>query len=91
MLRVGLLFATVAMLWAVPSPARAADQLYVSTDTADLHLLGNIERGEFSLTSPGNLSVKTIDTHRDHIRSKLQVGHSAELIRFAVQWVLENG
>ena len=37
-----------------------------------------------------HLSVKTIDTHREHIRAKLEVSSSAELMRYAVQWVLEN-
>ncbi len=38
-----------------------------------------------------HLSVKTIETHRDHIRRKLDIGSSVELMRHAVQWVLENG
>ena len=37
-----------------------------------------------------HLSVKTIETHREHIRSKLSITSSAELMRHAVQWVLEN-
>lgn len=37
-----------------------------------------------------HLSVKTIETHREHIRSKLRIKSSAELMRHAVQWVLEN-
>ncbi|MDG2385579.1 MAG: response regulator transcription factor [Pirellulaceae bacterium] len=37
-----------------------------------------------------HLSVKTIETHRDHIRAKMKISSSAELMRHAVQWVLEN-
>ncbi len=37
-----------------------------------------------------HLSVKTIETHREHIRAKLQITSSAELMRHAVEWVLEN-
>jgi len=37
-----------------------------------------------------HLSVKTIETHREHLRSKLNISSSAELMRHAVQWVLEN-
>ncbi len=38
-----------------------------------------------------HLSVKTIETHRDHVRAKLKIGSTTELMRHAVQWVLENG
>jgi DNA-binding NarL/FixJ family response regulator len=38
-----------------------------------------------------HLSVKTIETHRDHVRRKLGIANSTELMRHAVQWVLENG
>jgi DNA-binding NarL/FixJ family response regulator len=34
-----------------------------------------------------NLSIKTIETHRDHIKRKLMVESAAELTRRAVQWV----
>lgn len=36
------------------------------------------------------LSVHTIDTHREKIRHKLSLKNSAELMRSAVQWVLEH-
>ncbi len=36
------------------------------------------------------LSVKTIETHREHIKIKLRLRNAAELTRAAVQWVLEN-
>ncbi len=38
-----------------------------------------------------HLSVKTIETHRDHLRAKLNISTTNELMRHAVQWVLENG
>lgn len=37
-----------------------------------------------------HLSVKTIETHREHIKNKLSLKNGAELSRHAVQWVLEN-
>jgi len=37
-----------------------------------------------------NLSVKTIETHREHIKIKLRLRNAAELTRGAVQWVLES-
>ncbi len=36
------------------------------------------------------LSVKTIETHRDHIKMKLKLKNSTELTHRAVQWALEN-
>jgi len=36
------------------------------------------------------LSVKTIETHREHIKIKLRLRNAAELTRSAVQWVIEN-
>jgi DNA-binding NarL/FixJ family response regulator len=38
-----------------------------------------------------HLSVKTVETHRENIKSKLNLPNSAELSREAVQWVMENG
>ncbi len=37
-----------------------------------------------------HLSVHTIETHREKIRSKLELRTGAELVRHAVLWVLEN-
>jgi DNA-binding NarL/FixJ family response regulator len=36
------------------------------------------------------LSPKTIETHREHIKEKLELTNTAELAKHAVQWVLEN-
>jgi len=37
------------------------------------------------------LSVHTIDTYREKLKSQLNLANIAELNRYAVQWVLENG
>ena len=37
-----------------------------------------------------HLSVKTIETHREHIKDKLNLHNSAELARNAVHWVMTN-
>ncbi len=37
-----------------------------------------------------NLSVKTIESHRENIKSKLNLKNSAQLVRYAVEWVLES-
>lgn len=36
------------------------------------------------------VSPKTVETHREHIKEKLELTTAAELTRYAVQWVLEN-
>ena len=36
------------------------------------------------------LSSKTVDVHRDHIREKLKVKSSTELIRYAVSYMLAD-
>ena len=37
-----------------------------------------------------HLSIKTIETHREHIKEKLALTSGVELTRHAVQWVLED-
>ncbi len=34
-----------------------------------------------------NLSVKTIDSYREHLKLKLQLENGSELLRYAIQWV----
>ncbi|MFL6604223.1 MAG: response regulator [Steroidobacteraceae bacterium] len=38
-----------------------------------------------------NVSVHTIDSHREHIRAKLDLRNGTELIQRSVQWHIENG
>jgi DNA-binding NarL/FixJ family response regulator len=38
-----------------------------------------------------NVSVHTIDSHREHIRAKLDLHNGTELIQRAVQWHIESG
>lgn len=38
-----------------------------------------------------HLSVKTVETHRQRIKGKLQLDNANKLVREAAQWVLENG
>lgn len=36
------------------------------------------------------LSIKTVDTHREHIKAKLKLRNASELIRYAVTWNLKE-
>jgi DNA-binding NarL/FixJ family response regulator len=38
-----------------------------------------------------HLSVKTVESHRAHIKEKLNLKTAPEMVRFAVQWVSEQG
>jgi DNA-binding NarL/FixJ family response regulator len=38
-----------------------------------------------------NLSMKTVDAHRRHMREKLNLRSTSELIRYATQWVADEG
>jgi DNA-binding CsgD family transcriptional regulator len=38
-----------------------------------------------------NLSMKTVDAHRRHMREKLNLRTTNELIRYATQWVSDHG
>ena len=38
-----------------------------------------------------HLGIKTVETHREHIKTKLNLRNAAELTRRAVQWVMEKG
>lgn len=38
-----------------------------------------------------HLSVKTVENHREHIKAKLKLRTSAELVRYAVRWEIEGG
>ena len=39
-----------------------------------------------------HLSVKTVDTHREHIKKRLTLESGTDLLRYAIQWVhFENG
>ncbi|HVC94477.1 MAG TPA: response regulator transcription factor [Pirellulales bacterium] len=69
-----------------PSPiARLSDR--------ELEVFRSIGQGRTTrrIATELGLSVRTIETHRENIKGKLDARNSAELGRIAVQWVLENG
>lgn len=67
------------------------------TLTSPIDLLSDRELEVFTLLGQGNgtreiaeklhLSVKTIESHRAHIKEKLDLENAAQLIRHAIQWV----
>ena len=59
----------------------------------ELEVFTLIGRGKTTgaIASLLQLSVHTIDSHREKIRHKLHLKNGAELSQCAVQWILENG
>jgi DNA-binding NarL/FixJ family response regulator len=64
-----------------------------SLSDRELEVLRQIGQGRktAAIAARMHLSIKTVETYRDRIRSKMDLESGAELARFAVQWVLENG
>jgi DNA-binding NarL/FixJ family response regulator len=54
-----------------------------------LELLGQ-GLGTAQIAQRLSLSPKTVDTYREHLKSKLELKNSAELIRYAVWWSLQQ-
>jgi len=86
-----------------PRMANRLLQSVVGGETLVQDPIGNLSNRElevFELIGQGlttkkiagrlHLSPKTIETHREKIKTKLNLSNSTELSRRAVQWVLEN-
>jgi|SRR5580698_4252136 DNA-binding NarL/FixJ family response regulator len=43
------------------------------------------------IASKLNLSVKTIDSYREHLKLKLPLEHGSDLVHYAIQWVKSEG
>lgn len=57
----------------------------------ELHVFEQIGAGHTTteIAKRLNLSVKTIETHRAHIKEKLNLANTTELTRYALQWSLQ--
>lgn len=64
-----------------------------SLSDRELEVLTLIGQGQTTsaIATQLHLSVHTIDTYREKLKIKLNLANSAELNRYAVQWVLETG
>ncbi|MGC4075235.1 MAG: response regulator transcription factor [Nibricoccus sp.] len=68
------------------------DELTFSIDSLsdrELEVLGHIGNGYSTrqIAAKLNLSVKTIDSYREHLKIKLHLAKGADLVRHAIQWV----
>ena len=58
----------------------------------ELQVLQAVGRGESTKTIAEdlNLSIKTIETYKSHLKQKLSLKNSTELMQYAVEWYLTN-
>lgn len=77
---------------AVHSPEGRAGSPVDKLSDRELEVLGLMGRGMGTkkIADRLHLSVKTIETHRAHIREKLGFRDSAEMVRFATDWVAQQ-
>lgn len=78
---------------AVGVPPQLDQSPVESLTDRELEIFKLIGQGKTTRQIAGELyvSVKTVETHRENIKSKLGIVNAAELSREAVQWVMENG
>ena len=71
-----------------PPEGSAVDNL----SNRELEVLANIGQGLTTrvIAKRLHLSVKTIESHREHIKTKLNLKTANELTRFAMQWLMEQ-
>jgi DNA-binding NarL/FixJ family response regulator len=72
---------------------KSGDSPIESLSNRELEVLTLIGQGKTTgaIAKQLYLSVHTIDTYREKLKIKLNLANSAELNRYAAQWVLENG
>jgi DNA-binding NarL/FixJ family response regulator len=71
---------------------RTSDGVQLATDVLsdrELEVFGLIGSGfgTKEIAAKLGLSVKTIDTYREHLKVKLRIKSGVELVRFALQWI----
>ncbi len=72
-------------------PARAAASIESLTDR-EFEIFQQIGHGYSNrhIADQLKISVKTVENYRERIKNKLNMGSSADLVRFAVEWVIEG-
>lgn len=60
-----------------------------SLSDRELQVLQHLGKGRSTRLIAGELciSIKTVETHRAHLKEKLQLSNAPELVRFAIEWV----
>src|SRR5580704_11212632 len=73
-------------------PVAAESPVHALSDR-ELEVFEQIGRGRSTkdIARQLHLSIKTVETHREKIKAKLDLKSASELSRAAVQWILEQG
>jgi DNA-binding NarL/FixJ family response regulator len=89
---VGPHLADVLILQAIHGPESASASPVDRLSDRELEVLTMIGRGHptRSVAQELNLSIKTIETHRSHIKEKLGFADGNDLVRFAIEWVAQQ-
>lgn len=60
-----------------------------SLSNREVEIFGMIGKGLSTrkIAESLHISIKTVETHREHIKAKLEIGNSSELVHRAVQWL----
>lgn len=76
----------------IQSPDLAVDSPVEQLSDRELEVLRLIGQGTSTRDIAGSLhlSIKTIETHRAHIKEKLGLKDSTEMVRFAMDWVAQQ-
>jgi DNA-binding NarL/FixJ family response regulator len=70
-------------------PARSPVERLTEREREVFELIGQ-GLGSRQIAVKLGISPKTIETHREHIKEKLELTTGTELTKYAVQWVLES-
>jgi DNA-binding NarL/FixJ family response regulator len=89
---VGPRLGEILILQAVHGPGTEAASPVDRLSDRELEVFTMVGRGHptRSIAQELNLSVKTIETHRAHIKEKLGFADGNDLIRFAIEWVAQQ-
>ncbi len=70
----------------------AADSAVSSLSDRELEVVNLIGNGlpTREIATRLHLSIKTVETHRVHIKRKLTLGNATQLVQYCVRWVEEN-
>ncbi|MBL8994521.1 MAG: response regulator transcription factor [Spirochaetia bacterium] len=67
-------------------PTETSIQILSDRETEVFHLIGS-GHGTREIAGKLNLSIKTIESYREHIKEKLHLKNATELVQFAAQWI----
>jgi DNA-binding CsgD family transcriptional regulator len=74
---------------AIPGGGGSTTDVLTERETEIFHLLGDGKSAK-DIAAALHISVKTVEAHREHIKRKLNLKTSSELLRYAIEARLRN-